>query len=164
MNEFIKRNSPPGIRLKEEYRVFLIGNITAVGISFFGFLATYLRARETLFTYQDGRRVLIDGAVIAPFPTMVIFYFPAFFFVALLMLGFILYHYSHYRQGSMSIYLMKRLPNRWELHRRALTLPCLAVLAVLAVAAATMLICFLIYLIATPKVCLPYETLLEIWR
>ena len=159
MNEFIQRNSPPGIRLKEEYHVFLIGNITAVGISFFGFLVTYLRAREALFTYQDGRWVLIDGAAIAPFPMMVIFYF-----VALLMLGFILYHYSYYRQGSMSIYLMKRLPNRWELHRRALTLPCLAVLAVLAVAAATMLICFLIYLIATPKVCLPYETLLEIWR
>ena len=164
MNEFIKRNSPPGIRLKEEYCFFLIGNFTAVGIGFFGFLAAYLGAREELFVYQYGKRVLIDGAVIAPFRTMIMLHFPVFFFVALLMLGFILYHYAYYRQGSMSIYLMKRLPNHWELHRRALTLPCLAVLATLAAAAASILICFLIYLIATPKVCLPYEALLEIWR
>lgn len=42
MNEFIKRNSPPGIDLKQEWRVFLIGNIVSVCISFFAFIDKYI--------------------------------------------------------------------------------------------------------------------------
>ena len=37
---------------------------------------------------------------------------------------------SHYR-GSRSIYLMRRLPDRWELHRRCLILPLLELAATL---------------------------------
>ena len=46
----------------------------------------------------------------------------------------------------------------------ALTLPCLAVLATVAVALAAILFYFMIYVLATPKVCLPFVALREIGR
>lgn len=164
MNEFFKRNSPPGVDLKQEWKVFLIGNIGSVLISFFAFLDRYLDARRQLFTYAEGIRERIDGAIIAPFHTMINFYFVGFFFVICFMLGYIIYHYAYYRQDSMSIYLMKRLPNKRELHRRALTVPCIAALATVGVAIAAILFYYIIYFLATPKACLPYATLREIWR
>lgn len=164
MNEFFKRNSPPGIDLKQEWRVFLIGNIGSVLISFFAFIANYLKKREELFTYVGAERVRIEGAIMTPFHNLINFYFVGFFFVACFMLGYIIYHYAYYRQDSMSIYLMKRLPNKSELHKRAFTIPCLAVLATFAIALAAILFYFIIYILATPKACLPYAALREIWR
>ena len=164
MREFVKRNSPPGMDLTQEWRVFLIGNVGAVLVSFLAFVDQYLDARARLFTYVAGERVLISGAVIAPFYSLINYYFAGFFLVACFLLGYIIYHYSYYRQGSMSLYLMKRLPSRWERHRRAITLPCLAALATLVIALAAILFYYIIYLVATPWACLPYEALREMWR
>lgn len=156
MNEFFKRNSPPGIDLRQEWRAFLIGNIASVIVSFFAFLAKYIEARDLLFVYEIDRKILKEGAIIAPFSSLFSFYFLGFFFVACIFLGYVVYHYSYFRQDSMSIYLMKRLPDKRELHRRALTVPVLAVLATIGVALAAVLFYFIIYILATPKACLPY--------
>lgn len=164
MNEFIKRNSPPGIDLKQEWRVFLIGNIVSVCISFFAFIDKYIDARNQLFVYEIDKKMLIEGAIIAPFSSLFSVYFSGFFLVACFLLGYVIHHYLYFRQDSMSIYLMKRLPDKRELHRRALTVPCLAVLATIGVALAAILFYFIIYILATPKACLPYAALREIWR
>lgn len=164
MNEFFKRNSPPGMDLTQEWRIFLIGNIASVIVSFFAFLNKYMDARRELFFYETDKKMLIEGAIIAPFSSLFSVYFLGFFFVACFLLGYIIYHYSYYRQDSMSIYLMKRLPDKWELHRRAITVPCIAVLATIGVALAAILFYYIIYFLATPKVCLPYEVLRKIWR
>lgn len=164
MVDFLKRNTPPGINLKQMYHVFLFCNIGSVLYSFFAFIGNYLEAREELFTYIGAERIRIAGAIIAPFHNLLTFCFSGFIISAIVMLCFILYHYIYYRQGSMSIYLMKRLPKKSEIHRRAFTVPSLAVLAVIAIAIATIMFYYLIYLIATPKACLPYAALREIWR
>lgn len=164
MNDFFKRNSPPGMDLKPQWRVFLIGNIVSLLISFCDFMKRYTDARNQLFTYVVDRRELIEGAVIVPFRNLLGTLFSSFFFVICFMLGCMIYHYSYYRRDSMSIYLMKRLPNRIELHRRALTLPALAILATLVAALVALLLYFMIYLLATPRACLPYAALREIWR
>lgn len=154
--KFFELNAPPGIELKQEYGVFIIGNLCSAVISVFAFLVQYARERSELFTYIGYERRLIDGVRITPFHNLISIYFAGFIFVAIFLLGYIPYHYAYYRQGSMSIYLMKRLPNSSELHRRAWTLPCIAVLATISVAIVTILFCFLIYFLATPKACLPY--------
>ncbi|MBQ2735899.1 MAG: hypothetical protein IJF26_00520 [Clostridia bacterium] len=164
MNEFFKRNSPPGIDLKQEFRLFLICNIASVIVSFFAFLDKYINARNNLFFYEIDKKILIEGAIIAPFSSLLSVYFSVFFFVTCFMLGYIIPHYLYFRQDSMSIYLMKRLPNKRELHRRALTVPCLAALATIGVALSAILLYFIIYILATPKACLPYAALREIWR
>ena len=164
MTEFLKRNSPPGIELKQEYHVWLIGNISAVLVSLFAFLNKYTDARNQLFTYATGTRERIEGAIITPFYNLFSIYFSGFIIISVVTLCFTIYHYAYFRQGSMSIYLMKRLPKKGELHRRAITIPCLSVLATLVIALLTIAFFFLIYILATPKACLPYAALRELWR
>ena len=164
MLNYLERHAPPGLDLRTELYTFIIGNGLSVLVSFLAFLDKYLDARRQLFTYENGIRERIGGAVMTPFPQLFSVYFSGFFLVALVMLGFIIHHYAYYRQGSMSQYLMKRLPRKSERHIRALTLPCLAVLATAAVAFAAILFYFMIYVLATPTACLPFVALREIGR
>jgi len=156
MREAIMRLLPPGFPEAQEIRLFLIGNSASAVVALFGFLANYSEARDRLFDYADGRRTLIEGAYIEGFSSLLGLYFMGFVFVSCWMLGNVVAHYAYYRQGSMSLYLMKRLPKRGERHLRAWAVPCLSVVASGAVALLTVLICFVIYLIATPRGCLPY--------
>lgn len=80
--------------------------------------------------------------------------FTLFLIFALSMAGFIIYHYLSHYQGSKSIYLMRRLPDRWELHHRCLTLPLTGALIYLGCALFLLLVYFCIYLIVTPAQCL----------
>lgn len=63
--------------------------------------------------------------------------------------------YGYHRMGSMSIYLMRRLPDRWELHRRCWTLPVLITLGSLASMGLIALVCYGIYRGFTPAEWLP---------
>ena len=165
VRKFLERNAPPGMELKQEWCVFLIGNIGSMILGFIGFMGQYTNARRQLFAYDEfGKKELIEGAVIPPFQNLLGGYLAGFFWVACFLLGYIVYHYIYYRQGSMSIYLMKRLPHKGEIHRRALTLPALGVIATVTAALATILLFYIIYILATPVACLPYEALREIGR
>ena len=57
---------------------------------------------------------------------------------------FFFYMTAHYR-GSRSIYLMRRLPDRWELWRRCLTLPLIGLAAALVIALGLSAVYFWVY-------------------
>ena len=61
---------------------------------------------------------------------------------------------SHYR-GSRSIYIMRRLPDRWEFHRRCLILPLLELAAVLFLLAALTVGFYFLYRGRAPEGSLP---------
>ena len=65
------------------------------------------------------------------------------------------YSYSYFYQGSRSIYLMRRLPNRFELPRRCLTLPVAAILICMLAALGNGVLYYGIYRLLTPVECLP---------
>lgn len=163
MRKFLIRHAPPGIPLRQEIYCFLIGHLCAFLLSL-GFLANYLEARRMLFDHVNGKRLLIEGAVITDFPQLLRFTALGYFAVVCFMLGLILNHYIYYRQGSMSIYLMKRLPRPGERHLRALTLPLLAILLTVLVALILRFLYFTIYLLATPVECLPEQVWKQLWR
>jgi len=163
MRKFLARSTPPGISAAGEVKFFLIWQGLAVLFSL-GTLARYLSARNTLFEWAAGHRYLVDGAVIADFRTLIGPYFLGFGMVLCAMLGGIIGHYAYYRRGSMSIYLMRRLPRPFERHRRALTLPLLGAALTAVLALLVYLLYFVIYLLATPKVCLPDEVWRQLWR
>ena len=81
----------------------------------------------------------------------------------LFMLGFIVYFYFYHRQESRSIYLMRRLPDRWELHRRCLTAPLAGIVFYAAATFTLILITFAIYMWATPAECLTAGQWGKIW-
>ena len=64
----------------------------------------------------------------------------------------------------MSIYLMRRLPDRWELHRRCLVFPFAGLVLCVAAAFLTVVLCYACYMIATPEICLTPGQWQKYWR
>ena len=65
-------------------------------------------------------------------------------------------HYRYHFQDSMSIYTMRRLPDRWELHRRCWTQPVLSALTELLIFMVLTVLCAMLYYFATPVPCRPW--------
>ena len=122
------------------------------------FAAPFQRALSALYESGAGRvRVLIPGAVMAPFPTFLSGVFTGFWALALCMPALAVFHYAWHFQGSRSIYRMRLLPQFGELWRRCLSAPALALLLGAALTAAVILLCALCYYHLTPAGHLPPE-------
>ena len=92
------------------------------------------------------------------------FWFPI---LAVFLLAAVFVHYAHHRSGSKSIYLMRRLPSRWELHRRCIAGPALCAAIMLAVAIILFWIFYASYMLFTPKIYLTGDQLKKFflyWR
>jgi hypothetical protein len=73
---------------------------------------------------------------------------------ALCMVPLSIYHYAYHYSGAKSIYVMRRIPDKFELHRRCLALPILGALAYAVMAALLILIYLGIYVAVTPEKCM----------
>ena len=92
-----------------------------------------------------------DGHSMADFYKVLgnaLFWFPI---VILIMLAAIIMHYAHHHSGSKSIYTMRRLPDRWELHRRCIAAPAVSVLISIGVAALLFFIFYGVYMLCIQK-------------
>ena len=86
-----------------------------------------------------------------------------FWVSALAMVPLAGYFWALHTRLSHSVYLMRRLPNRWELARRCLTLPVLAALFFLGLSLALWLLDFSIYWNVTPDRFLPSSLWEALW-
>lgn len=151
----LTRYAPAGFPLKQELNLFLWGLGGSLLYST-GFLFRYADAREALYEMTNtGEKVLIENAAMPGITILIRNAFAGFFILSLLALGAAIYHYLFHYHESKSIYLMKRLPNRWELYKRCFALPCLEILLSLLTALTLFLLYYGIYLCFTPKTCLP---------
>lgn len=137
----------------------MLGGCFALAAAVLGSLeivGNYLSARDELFQTVNRHRVLIPGAVIQPFGSLIgtgLRFFPLFW----LFLGLeVVSAYRYHKKGSKSIYLMRRLPDRWELHRRCWGLPVVCWAGSAALMGVLLALYFVIYLVFTPAECLPY--------
>ncbi len=144
--------TPPGIDPLFELKFFLCGIICAALYSLFGFLIRLFAALHLLYDYET--RELIRGAVMTDYYLLIESLFIGFTIVAICMLALIIYHYAYHTHLSRSIYLMKRLPNPFELHRRCISLPLLTAFMCALCVVVLIVLYFLFYLIVTPKECL----------
>ena len=157
--------APPGTDPKRDLiaaTVWFVGLVLLA--SLLVFYVRYSRARELLYEDVLGRKLLRSGAQIAPLDELLRGTFLpaiAYFFFCLCDIDANLL--SFYRE-SKSIYLMRRVPDRWELPRRCAALPLLA-LAIGAVLTALCIgLCNLIYFKATPGQCIPAGEHFIFWR
>ncbi len=164
INNFLTKYSPPGLELKQEKAVFAWGISLSVLYSTFDYFARFVEAHHGLYERINGKLVLNVNATMPNFRSLLSYNFIGFAVLSVIMLGFIIYHYAYYRQGSMSIYLMKRLPKKQEMHKRALTLPILVLLICLATALVLLMIYFTVYMLVTPKACLAPNQWQILWR
>lgn len=160
----LTRWAPPGFNLRPEKQFFVTGMACAVLYSFMFFIR-YGNARSDLFGYSHGSniRILLPDAVMPDFYLLLEHYWAGLAVLAMCMLALIVYHYVYHWQGSKSIYLMRRLPNRFELHRRCLTLPLIAILICLLTAIILLLLFYGTYIAFTPKECLMPDQWKKLW-
>lgn len=131
-------------------------------LTMLAFLKRYTDAREVLFSYveqPDGTllRQLVPTRTMVPFPQLIAGLPYLGMGCFLVMMAFQVWrYYARHTQGSMSIYTMRRLPDRWELHRRCWTQPILSALAELTLFAALTALCCALWWFATPAVCRPH--------
>lgn len=161
--KFLDDFAPPGIGTDKELSGF-IGGLMGAWVLSLRFIKNYSEARALLYHDPGTKRVLIEGAVMTDFSILLGDSLISFQVFAVFFLSVVVWHYLCYRQGSKSIYLMKRLPSRWEIHKRAWTLPLLAVAATVATAFVVMLFYYWIYMVATPKQCIAPGQWQNIWR
>ncbi len=146
---------PPGIDGKTELKWIAAGLIPAVLISM-DFLLEYLSARSDLYyrSYPDGELILREGAFMTPFEILIADKFAGFQVGLLLLMILAVWHYIYHYQGSRSMWLMRRLPRRTELHKRCLMLPVLAAAGIVLIAAVLCGIYYQVYVLCTPVQCL----------
>ena len=149
--------TPPGVAFWTQLKFCLGGLGVAIAWSI-SYLIKYSSAHANLYEYTFRGRVLKSGIYMIDFQKLVhsgIDSFDGFLVFYFMMVGMLVYHYLYYYQGSKSIYLMRRLPNRWEVHRRSITLPFAAFVIAVMTEIALWLLYYGIYLVCTPAQCLP---------
>ena len=159
----LSRHAPLGFRVQEEVKGFLGGCIGATAFSLIIFISKFEDELDKLYHKNGSNRTLIPGAIMPDF--VEIFDRSYWGFLVMIVAAFALIgvHYAYHYQESKSAYTMRRLPNRWELHRRCLTLPLLAVVAYLILAFVLLLIFYAAYMNLTPDVCLTPGQWQKIW-
>lgn len=159
MKDFFARNLPLDSDPGQEGRWLLWG--AALGLAAdLNFLISYLQARSNLYFYRGSHRFLWPDAAMLPFSQLLGFSLWGCFLAAVAMVGLAAWHYALHFRGSKSIYTMRRLPQRWELHRRCLTVPALAAAGYLLEAALLLGLDYAIYRLATPAQALQATSLL----
>ena len=159
----LERNVPAGLNYRQELTWIAYGGVASLLYSI-GFLIRYAGHYQSLFLWVGGSRVLDTNAAMPDFLQVLGSSLSGFFILALSMSALVVNHYAYHHQGSKSIYLMQRLPSRWELHRRCLALPLLAVVACLVVTLLLLLIYFAVYMTATPPACLAPGQWQQLWN
>ena len=154
---------PAGIDYRQEIRwiglAFLISLIYSLS-----FFVTLLDQYDRLFERVGEVRYLIEGAMMPDFSELLGTRLIGFYVIPVGMLILMGYHYFYHYLGSKSIYLMRRLPNRWTLLKRCVTLPVIAILVSLGIAFVLLLIYYGIYHLATPASCLSPGQWQKIWH
>lgn len=154
MKKRFVRYLPLEVQLPDMVTVLLVclGATLLLSLHFF---ADYAEAYSWLFQTVHGKPVLRDGAMMQPFFQLSWWTWmgPAVALPA--MAGVAVSFYSIHNRESRSSYLMRRLPNRWEYHRRCLAAPLAIAIATVLFALALQGIYYLVYLLRTPAICLP---------
>jgi len=155
MKKSLEHSFPPGYLYKTELRIILFTLIDVALISMFGFFNAYSSARQSLFMQMGQDLFLVESRIMPDFvdllgnKLLILLISAALLFVIAIVL-----HYAYHQIGSKSIYLMRRLPDRFELHRRCLLIPLITVLAFIMVTILLLFIYYAVYMNFTPHVCL----------
>ncbi len=149
--------APPGMETQKEKNIFILLLLyyVVIAVGFFGELRTALERLGMMFggydMMPDFYRFL-DGIFVLPGV------------VTLYCVGTMIFRFWYYYQGSKSIYLMRRLPDRSVLIRSCVETPLRRILLSLAVMAGTVLLFYLAYWIATPEQYLQPDQWQKLWR
>ena len=130
------------------------------GLTLLRFTRRLYDALDGLYTYvQKGDnyiRVVDTSRVMTPFRELISGFPLLGLWCYLAAMPLLVWRYYHYHtEGSMSVYTMRRLPNKWEYHRRCWKQPILSAIAELLFYAILIGLCWFTWRNETPAACLP---------
>ena len=147
---------PPDMELGRQSTAAILAGTVATLYAIVLYANAYGNALSDLYEWVGGKRILLRGAMMPYFSELLDGAFRGFLVAAAVPVALAALNYLSYRSGgSMSIYLMKRLPDRGLLHRQCLTLPLLVGLCYLLLAVILLGSFYLVYRYNTPAACLP---------
>ena len=165
MKHFLEHSFPPGYSYGEELKAVTGALACSVLSSLVSFLVGFSSARQSLYIRLGNQLLLDETRVMSDFVNILGNYLIVYFiFAALILAGGTIVHYAYYHRESKSIYLMRRLPNRLEVHRRSLLIPLLCAFIHVLSAFVMLLILYAIYMIFTPKACLAPDQWNRLWN
>lgn len=161
----LSRYAPAGFDWKRELKWCCAGGAASLlySLTFFNRFSSALRQLYDRNWRGEGKK-LLEGAVMADFREVLGSSLTLFFALALCMLLVCVVHYAYHYRGSKSAYLMRRLPDRWDWHRRCLGIPVAAALLSLLAAFLLLLVYYWVYMTFTPGGCLASGQWQKIWR
>lgn len=159
------RWAPPDRDARQEAVQFLWGLGGGTVLCWVWFLSSYWNARSGLFRLKNGQKVLEASRMMPDLPEIIGGSFLGLWAVLLWAAVTVALHYAgHYREGSRPVYLMRRLPDRWEYHRRCLSIPGTVILIALMLLLVFLMLFYVIYMNCTPEACLAPDQWQKIWR
>jgi hypothetical protein len=150
---WMKAHAPLGFPIEKEVSAWVFCMVAST-FWCMRFFIRYLDYRGQLFEIRGGRKVLLENAKMPDFEYLTNNLFEIFGVVILFCVLAIVYHYYYHGQGSKMMYLMRRLPSKWELHIRCVTLPVLASVVTVIYMLVLRMLFYAIYLFCTPAQCL----------
>lgn len=153
----IDHMTPPGFEWKPVVNWSVVGMAVCSLISTFGFLSRYGHGwRSLLVKYgvTDYKKVIAEGATLPAFSGMMESIMVPFVYLMVIILLLMILHYLYFYHESKSIYLMKRLPKRRELHRRSLALPLMLIGTCVVTVMLLTMIYFGLYHLFVPARCI----------
>lgn len=145
---------PPGLPWETERRLFWLALVLAELYSL-RFALQFWDARQSCFFWRGGQRYLDPKAVMPPFFTLMDGCLVGFGAAAVCVAALLLWHWHYYYEGSRSIDLMRRLPQKGLLARQIVTMPLVLAGVILLAGLVTTGLYALIYCVFTPPVCMP---------
>lgn len=156
---------PPGMDWEYKVDRFCTWMSCAALFALCAFMLQYIDTLNDLYVYKGvNGRARIPGAVMADFYTLMDWVFVGYQLIAVSMLFSARRNYAYHHQGSKSIYLMRRLPDRWERHRRCLGLPVMGIACCVLAVFVTVVLCYAWYILGTPSECLTPHQWEKFWR
>lgn len=110
--------------------------------------------KDEWMTIREFISVVEEGELISSFSWVMKGVMAPFVYLMAIILLLTIFHYLYYYRETKSIYLMKRLPNRSELHRRSLSLPLILVAACVVVIVLLTAVCCGWYYLWVPDRCI----------
>ena len=153
--KWLEKYAPLGIDVDTEFGWYILGVVITTVHSIVQFFINYTNAINDLYTYRAGKRILIEGIIIQDFSGLTEDLFSFSTIICIVTFLTTIYHYMYHYQGSKMMYLMKRLPDKWDLHRRCWTLPIVGTVLMAVWTIILKGIYYAVYILCTPSQCLP---------
>ncbi len=158
----LKKYTPLGLELGVTSKIFAFLFVVAILFSLVFFTDFYNHRRELFENPMS--EIVTPGAIMPDFITVLGGCLLCFWLVVAFAIVFAVTNYIYHHSGTNSYYLMRRLPSKFEYHKRCLTLPILIIILTAFIAFLLLLFYYNHYMQNTPEQCIAPNQWEKIWR